>query len=163
MSNTVGKNRFDWNKKSSSKAVFNANDRRKPVHLLISFLCNCEYVRVHISGVPAVVCVDDVHSVDGQALVRVNGNQDDSLTAPKHPVKPASGLSVLQIHVMQLSVGSFQSRLSTADQNQTLWTASEGAELITAVRVDQPEVREAHFQVMQQRRLVQVAESCQVI
>lgn len=37
------------------------------------------------------------------------------------------------------------------------------AELITAVRVDQPGVGEAHFQVMQQRRLVQVAESGQVI
>lgn len=42
-------------------------------------------------------------------------------------------------------------------------TVIVGAELITAVRVDQPEVRKAHFQVMQQRRLVEVAESCQVI
>lgn len=42
-------------------------------------------------------------------------------------------------------------------------TVIVGVELITAVRVDQPEVRKAHFQVMQQRRLVEVAESCQVI
>lgn len=42
-------------------------------------------------------------------------------------------------------------------------TAIVSAELITAVRVNQPGVGKAHFQVMQQGGLVQVAESGQVV
>lgn len=50
----------------------------KPGHLLVRLLCYCKDVWVHVSHVLAAVGADDVRLIDGQALIGIDGNQDDS-------------------------------------------------------------------------------------
>lgn len=51
----------------------------KPGHLFVCFLCHCKYMGVHVSHVLPTVGIDDVSFIDGQALIRIDGNQDNSL------------------------------------------------------------------------------------
>lgn len=53
----------------------------KPGHLLVSFLCYSEDMWVHVAHVLTAVGVDDICSIDGQRLVRVNGHKHDSYDA----------------------------------------------------------------------------------
>lgn len=53
----------------------------QPGHLFVSLLCHSKDVRVHVTHVLAAVGVDDVGTVDGKRLIRVDGHQDDSCTS----------------------------------------------------------------------------------
>lgn len=49
----------------------------KPGHLFVCLFCYCKDMRVHVSHVLSAVGIDDVSFIDGQALIRVDGNQDN--------------------------------------------------------------------------------------
>lgn len=51
----------------------------KPGHLFVCFLCYCKYMRVHVSHILPTVGMNYVRFIDGQTLVRIDGNEDDSL------------------------------------------------------------------------------------
>lgn len=49
-----------------------------PGHLLVSLLCHCKYVRVHVPHVLARVCVNDCVSIERKLLVGIHSHQDNT-------------------------------------------------------------------------------------
>lgn len=49
-----------------------------PGHLFVCLLCNCKDVGIHIPHVLSAVGINDGSVIDGQSLIRIDGNQDNS-------------------------------------------------------------------------------------
>lgn len=94
----------------------------KPGHLFVCFLCYCKYMGVHVSHVLPVVGIDDVSFINRQALIRIDGNQDNSLIpqGEKLSVKQHKHMFYLKriqinvecsIHAIHFNVCSFKNSL----------------------------------------------------
>lgn len=114
-----------------------------PAHLLVGLLCHCKYVRIHVSHVLAWVGVNDCISIDMKLLVWIYSHQYNTWKWGNskgwaQSIKPAPECS----HVVWQSKLCFNS---------------------TAVCIDDSGLHESHFEIVQDRRFMQVAQSSEVI